>query len=121
MPDDSTAVDVQSLEVFHAALATRLSEVDSAIATMNRDLTHPPQLGTFFDASNSTAAFESLRRDYAERLGRLRAAVVAAQSATQTIIDNYKTTEQRNHASAADIAAKLDGIRTALQEGATGG
>ena len=121
MTDDSTAVDVLSLEDFHATLATRLSEVDSVIAGMGRDLSTPPAFGEFLDAKESAADFDTRRRAYAQRLDRLRAAIVAAQSATATIIANYHSTEQRNQANAADIAQRLDGVRAALQDGATGG
>jgi hypothetical protein len=121
MTDDSTSVDVLSLEDFHATLAHRLSEVDSVIAGMNRDLATAPAFGDFLDGKASAADFLSRREDYLARANRLRSAIVAAQTATATIIANYKSTEQRNHANAADIAGQLGGVGSALQDGASGG
>jgi hypothetical protein len=121
MTDDSTSVDVLSLEDFHATLANRLSEVDSVIAGMNRDLSSPLALGEFLDAKLGSADFTGRRSDYLARMNRLRSAIVAAQTATATIIANYRSTEQRNHANAADIARQLDGVTSALRDGATGG
>jgi hypothetical protein len=121
MTDDSTSVDVLSLEDFHATLANRLSEVDSVIAGINRDLATAPALGDFLDGKVSAVDFTSQRDAYLARANRLRSAIVAAQTATATIIANYKSTEQRNHANAADIAARLDGVGSALQDGASGG
>jgi len=121
MTDDSTAVDVLSLEDFQATLTNRLSEVDSVIAGLNRDLGAPPALGAFLDAKALAADFDTRRQQYADRLQRLRTAIVAAQTATATIIANYRTTEQLNHASAADIAGQLGGVGAALEGVATGG
>jgi methyl-accepting chemotaxis protein len=125
MTDDSTAVDVLSLEDFQATLASRLSDVDSVIAKFRGDLGSRPALGEFLDAKVSAWEFEGLRQQYARRLDRLRAAILAAQAATATIIANYHSTERRNHANAADIARQLDGVSAALgaatQEGANGG
>jgi hypothetical protein len=119
MTDDSTAVDIHSLEDFHATLATRLSEVDAVIAKMTRELSAPPALGTFDDAKLAMASMHEQRRQYTDKVAQLRAAIVAAQTATATIIANYRTTEDRNHANAADIARQLDGVGAALQDGAS--
>jgi hypothetical protein len=119
MTDDSTAIDIHSLEDFHSTLATRLSEVDAVIAKMQRELTGPPALGGFEDAQSTATALNSKRLQYADKVAQLRAAIVAAQTATATIIANYRTTEDRNHANAADIARQLDGVGAALQDGAS--
>jgi hypothetical protein len=119
MTDDSTAVDIQSLEDFHATLATRLSDIDAVIAKMNRELNGPPALGGFADATSIATMIDAQRQQYADKVAQLRAAIVAAQSATTTIIANYRTTEDRNHANAADIARQLDGVGAALQDGAS--
>ena len=39
----------------------------------------------------------------------------AAQSATATILANYRTAEERNAANSADIAAALNGVDDALK------
>jgi hypothetical protein len=115
---DSTKVDVLSLEDFNKTLATRLSEVDSMLTKLNVDMRgSSPKLGTFTDATSKRSEYDDLYDQYAQRIGRLRSAIVAAQRATDDIIANYKTTEARNHASAADIANKLGGISTAINGG----
>jgi hypothetical protein len=120
MTDDSTTVDVLSLEDFQATLASRLSEVDTVIARMHSELSgRPPALGGFLDAKRSASEFDTLHQQYLQRVDRLRTAIVAAQSATATIIANYRSTEQRNHASAADVGRQLNGVTVALQEGTT--
>jgi hypothetical protein len=122
MPDNTTRVDVLSLEDFNKTLATRLSEAEALLTKLNTDLKgKSPKLGTFEDGTNSAEHYSDLYTQYVQRIGRLKSAIVAAQAATNDIIANYKTTEARNHASAADIANKLGGVYTALNtEGQTG-
>jgi len=121
MPDNTTRVDVLSLEDFNKTLATRLSEAEALLTKLNTDLKgKAPKLGTFEDGANSAAHYSDLYTQYVQRIGRLKAAIVAAQTATNDIIANYKTTEARNHATAADIASRLGGVYAALNEGQSG-
>jgi len=121
MSDNTTRVDVLSLEDFNKTLATRLSEAEALLTKLNTGLKgKAPKLGTFYDGANSSEHYNDLYAQYVQRIGRLKAAIVAAQTATNDIIANYKTTEARNHASAADIASRLGGVYTALNEGQSG-
>jgi hypothetical protein len=112
---DSTKVDLLSLEDFNKTLSTRLTEVDAMLTKLNADLKgKTPKLGTFQDANAKQSQYADLYDQYVQRIGRLKSAILAAQKATDDILANYKTTEARNHASAADIANKLGGVDTAL-------
>ncbi|HYU84725.1 MAG TPA: hypothetical protein VEK80_07945 [Kribbellaceae bacterium] len=115
MADETTRVDVLSLEDFRATLVTRLREADSILHKLTTELGgRKPALGTFVDGSAKAAEYSALYDQHVDRVNRLRRAIIAAQEATDTIIDNYRTTEARNGASASDIANKLDGVANAL-------
>ncbi|MBB5829216.1 MULTISPECIES: hypothetical protein [Micromonospora] len=110
-----TTVDVLSLEDFQRRLAARLSEAEAVLRKLTTELQcRPPDLGTFADATSNARRYSALQTSYAQRVERLRDAVKAAQSATGTILTNYRTTEARNAANAADIAAALTGVDDAL-------
>jgi hypothetical protein len=114
---ERTHVDVLSLEDFHGTLAHRLTEAENALSKLNTELQcTPPALGTFADATQKATRYTTLHEEHVDRVDRLRRAVKAAQTATATILRNYKTTEARNHANAADIAAVLGGVDAALKE-----
>ncbi|MCX4474666.1 hypothetical protein C5N14_14380 [Micromonospora sp. MW-13] len=110
-----TTVDVLSLEDFHKRLAGRLTEAEAVLKKLNTEMQcRPPELGTFADATSNARRYSDLHLSYAQQVERLRDAVRAAQSATGTILTNYKTTEARNAANSADIAAALGGVDDAL-------
>ncbi|KXK58750.1 hypothetical protein AWW66_28070 [Micromonospora rosaria] len=112
-----TTVDVLSLEDFHRRLAGRLAEAESVLRKLSTELQcRPPALGTFADATSNARRYSEVQSSYQERAERLRDAVRAAQTATQTILANYQTTEARNRANSRDIAAVLDGVEDALEE-----
>ena len=114
---DRTHVDVLSLEDFHGTLAGRLTEAENLLTKLNTELQcNPPALGTFVDGSRKAGRYTTLHEEHVDRIERLRRAVKAAQTATATILKNYKTTEARNHANAADIASVLGGVDAALKE-----
>ncbi len=115
MPDGGTTIDVLSLEDFGATLARRLSEVDAMMTKLDELRGKPPKLGTFQDARAGVTQYAWLHDQFAQRLDRLRQAVVATQDATADIIANYRTTEARNAAAAADIANRLGGVPDTLQ------
>ncbi|HEX5594633.1 MAG TPA: hypothetical protein VFX61_01215 [Micromonosporaceae bacterium] len=116
MTDQRTDVDVLSLEDFHATLAGRLQEAESLLTKLKNEMRSAPALGTFSDGKSTASRYELLHQQHVDRVRRLRAAVVAAEKATATIIANYKTTEARNRANATEIAAALSGVGTALNE-----
>lgn len=111
-----TTVDVLSLEDFQLRLAGRLTEVESVLRKLNTELQcRPPALGTFADATGNARRYTETHASYAAQVERLRKAIIAAQTATSTIMANYRTTEARNAATAADIMAALAGVDEALK------
>jgi regulator of protease activity HflC (stomatin/prohibitin superfamily) len=111
-----TTVDVLSLEDFHQRLAGRLTEVESVLRKLNTDLQcRPPALGSFAHATENERRYSETHASYVAQAERLRKAIVAAQTATSTIMANYRTAEARNAASAADILAALAGVDEALK------
>ncbi|MBM0257834.1 hypothetical protein JNW89_14285 [Micromonospora sp. 4G55] len=112
-----TTVDVLSLEDFHQRMADRLAQAEAALKKLNTELQcTPPALGTFTDASSNARRYSEMQASYAEQVARLRRAVEASRTATHTIMTNYRTTEARNAANAADIEAALNGVDEALNE-----
>lgn len=111
-----TTVDVLSLEDFHQRLAGRLTEAEAVLRKLNTEMQcRPPALGSFADATDNARRYATVHASYVEQVERLRRAVVAARTATSTILANYRTTEARNAANAADIAAVLGGVDDALK------
>ncbi|MEV4540690.1 hypothetical protein GA0070609_6413 [Micromonospora echinaurantiaca] len=111
-----TTVDLMSLEDFHQRLADRLTQAETVLKKLNTEMQcRPPALGTFADATSNARKYSDIHLSYVEKVGRLREAVEAAQSATATILENYRTAEARNAANAADIAAALTGVDNALK------
>ncbi|SCF44987.1 hypothetical protein GA0074696_6095 [Micromonospora purpureochromogenes] len=112
-----TTVDVLSLEDFHQRMADRLAQAEAALKKLNTELQcRPPALGSFTDASSNARRYSEMQASYAEQVARLRRAVEASRTATHTIMTNYRTTEARNAANAADIEAALNGVDEALNE-----
>jgi ABC-type transporter Mla subunit MlaD len=118
MGDESTTVDILSLEDFQATLAARLTEANGLLTTLNTTLQGaPPQLGAFQDAVDTAGRYSDLHGEHTSGVQRLIDAITAAQTATATIIDNYKTTEARNAANATDIANTLSPVGEVLNGG----
>ncbi|TWG22043.1 hypothetical protein FHX75_12563 [Micromonospora palomenae] len=112
-----TTVDVLSLEDFHQRMADRLAQAEAALKKLNTELQcRPPALGSFTDASSNARRYSEMQASYAEQVARLRRAVEASRTAAHTIMTNYRTTEARNAANAADIEAALNGVDEALNE-----
>lgn len=115
---DKTTVDVLSLEDFQRNLTGRLSEAEAIVSKLGDQLSgRPPALGRFFDGTDTANTYESLQSEFTDRAARLRTAVGATRTATEAIIANYRTTEERNAATAADIARSLGGVDEALNGG----
>lgn len=118
MADESTTVDVLSLEDFHATIAARLDQANALLTTLNTTLQGaPPQLGGFPHAVDTAGRYSDLHGEHASSVQRLIDAVTAAQTATSTIISNYQTTEARNQANSADIANTLSPVGEVLNGG----
>lgn len=118
MGDESTTVDVLSLEDFHGTIAARLDEANSLLSTLNTTLQGaPPQLGGFQDAVDTAGRYSDLHGEHTSAVQRLIDAITAAQTATSTIIHNYRTTEARNAANSTDIANTLSPVGEVLNGG----
>jgi len=114
--DDKSKVDILTLEDFRARLDARLTDARSVLDTLNNRMHRKnPALGLFHDATSTAGDYEIVYRSHVQRAGRLVAAIEAAQSATDSIIRNYRTTEARNAANQADIANVLGGVKVALE------
>ena len=114
---ERTRVDVLSLEDFHRTLAARLGETEAVLSKLDNELAcRPPALGRFADADEQAKLYTTLQMAHGDRVRRLRTALVAAQQATETIIANYSTTEERNSANASAIAGVLGSVSAALAE-----
>ena len=114
MSDGTTHVSVLSLEDFQGTLQHRLDDANAILAKLDELGARRVPLGTFHDATASADSYDWKLTRYLLRVERLRDAIVAAQEATAQIIAAYRTTEARNQADAADIAARLGGVTSAL-------
>jgi ABC-type transporter Mla subunit MlaD len=118
MAGSGTSIDVLTLEEFNKTLTSRLSEAQALLTKLNTDLAgRAPALGTFVDGLSTARHYADIRRASVRRVERLIDAIVAVQTATGTILDNYRTTEARNHANAADIARVLGDVPAVLNGG----
>jgi hypothetical protein len=115
MAGSGTSVDVLTLEQFNKTLDARLTEARSLLTKLNTDLGGKvPALGLFADGKTTSQHYTDLRRTSVQRVERLIDAIVAVQTATGTIIANYRTTEERNHANASEIATVLGDLPAVL-------
>ncbi|SCE79135.1 hypothetical protein [Micromonospora mirobrigensis] len=109
-----TTVDVLSLEDFKQRLAGRLAEAEATLRKLGVGAGRPPALGRFADAGDNADRYGDVLVHYVTQVDRLRLAVAAADAATDTIITNYRTAEERNAANAAEIIQALSGVDAAL-------
>lgn len=118
MGDESTTVDVLSLEDFQTTLTARLAEANALLTTVNTTLQGaPPRLGGFQDAVDTAGRYSELHGEHSSGVQRLIDAITAAQSATTTIINSYNTTEARNAANVSEIANTLSPLGEVLNGG----
>lgn len=118
MSDETNKVDILSLEDFRKTLDYRLSSAQSVLTALNGALANgEAQLGTFADANSAAWKYKMTHEEHVKCAQQLISAIEAAQTATDTIIRNYTTTEARNKANSADIASVLGGITTLLSSG----
>ena len=118
MPENGVSVDIRSIADFRETLVARLAEADVAVRRIAALAGHQARLGTFADAVRIEESYATLSAGYRQRVDRLRAAVIAVQRATDTVIANYHGTEERNRISAGDLAAQLGDVTTAVDEDA---
>jgi hypothetical protein len=111
MGDGTTRVDLLTLEDFRARLDGRLAAAQSVLDTLNGKIgTKKPALGLFQDAVVSGQTYDRQRQQHVQRATRLVSAIRAAQTATDTIIQQYRTVAARNAASQADILRALEAV-----------
>ncbi|HLL64480.1 MAG TPA: hypothetical protein VK453_01905 [Micromonosporaceae bacterium] len=119
---DDTKVDLLTLEAFRSRLDTRLAEAQSVLDTLHTKLrSTTPALGQFQDAGAVARRCAQVHAFHVQRAGRLINAISAARAATDEIVRNYRTTEARNEANAAQIADALGGVDAALKGGSQHG
>ena len=118
MGDETTTVDMLSLEDFHTTVGGRLIEATSLLTTLTTTLEQArPELGGFQDAAETADRHAGLRSEHVAGVHRLIDAITAAQTATATILSNYRTTEARNAANATDIATIMQPLGEVLNGG----
>ena len=106
---NDTNVEVLSLEDFHQTLSGRLAEVDHMLELLNTDPSRGrPPLGTFADGQARADAHETTHHAFFTRVRRLREAIAATQYGTAKILEDYKTTEERQAATVEAINASLN-------------
>jgi ABC-type transporter Mla subunit MlaD len=113
MGDGTNRVDLLTLEEFRSRLDSRLTDAKALVQKLNH--MSRPALGTFQDANATISDYDRVHRQHVQRANRLVSAIEAAQSATDSIIRNYKTTESRNAASQAEIRRALGDVTLTLE------
>ena len=113
MGDGTNRVDLLTLEEFRSRLDSRLIDAKALVEKLNH--MSKPALGTFQDANTTAGGYNVVHRQHLQRANRLVSAIEAAQSATDSIIRNYRTTEARNAASQAEIRRALGDVTVKLE------
>jgi hypothetical protein len=115
--NNTTMVDVLTLEGFKATLDARLDEAESVKTNLVELLRRTePELGDLADARYVCRRYKSLYDQHLNRVVTLIDAINATKEALTTIISNYTTNEARQTANALDIADALGAI-TGTQDG----
>jgi ABC-type transporter Mla subunit MlaD len=116
--DEKTLVDVLTLEEFRAKLDSRLSEAQSVLTSFREVLRDTlPALGGMTDAEYVCGRYRGLHDEHIDRVSGLVLALEATRGAITTIINNYRTTEERLTANASAIGDALDNASGALDGG----
>ena len=109
--NNTTMVDVLSLEGFQTTLDARLDEAESVKTNLVELLRRTePELGDLADARYVCRRYKSLYDQHLNRVATLIDAINATKTALATIINNYTTNEARQTANAVDIADALGEI-----------
>jgi hypothetical protein len=113
MGDGTNRVDLLTLEEFRSRLDSRLTDAKALVQKLTS--MSKPAFGTFQDANKTAGDYDRVHRQHVQRANRLVSAIEAAQTATDSIIRNYKTTESRNTASQAEISKVLGDVTLKLE------
>lgn len=118
MAADEMRVDPLSLLDFEQTIQARLDETFTAIrALSNEPGSHPPALGGFIDARQTSERYGALHDEYVARLNRLVAALAAARTATAGFAREYRSVDELNRASAEEIRSAMSAVSEAVDGG----
>jgi hypothetical protein len=110
MAEGTTAVDFITLAEFQQRVEQHLNTAGELLASMVTDVGTGPELGEFEDAVNTNLAYWDRWAVQYNRINRLANALSAANEATRSILEKYKTTEELNQAKLSDLAAQFAGL-----------
>ena len=110
MAEGTTAVDFITLAEFQQRVEKHLNTAGELLASMVTDVGTGPQLGEFEDAVNTNLAYWERWAVQYNRIKRLTDALNAANEATRSILEKYKTTEELNQAKLSDLAVEFAGL-----------
>jgi len=114
-------LDPLALRAFHHTLQARIDEALAALAMADsgpRLLGPDPALGEFDDATRTSLRHHQLRQDYLTRLRRLVAALQAARSVTESMIQKFAAAEAIN---VAQMRRLLHRVEEELEQGVADG
>lgn len=108
--ENTSRIDVLSLEDFRTTLDARQGEAESVRTSLVQILQHStPKLGDLPDATYVCGRYQTLFDQHLASVDLLLRAILATREALTTIMDNYQTTEERLTADANEIADALGG------------
>jgi len=110
MAEGTTAVDFITLAEFQQRVEQHLNTAGELLASMVTDVGTGPELGEFEDAVNTNLAYWDRWAVQYNRINRLANALSAANEATRSILEKYKTTEELNQAKLSDLAVEFAGL-----------
>ena len=110
MAEGTTAVDFITLAEFQQRVEKHLNTAGDLLASMVTEVGTGPQLGKFEDAVNTNLAYWDRWAVQYNRINRLANALSAANEATRSILEKYKTTEELNQAKLSELAAQFAGL-----------
>jgi hypothetical protein len=110
MAEGTTAVDFITLAEFQQRVEKHLNTAGDLLASMVTEVGTGPQLGEFEDAVNTNLAYWERWAVQYNRIKRLTDALNAANEATRSILEKYKTTEELNQAKLSDLAVEFAGL-----------
>jgi hypothetical protein len=118
MADGTTTVDFITLAEFQKRVEKHLNTAGELLANMVTEVGNGPELGEFQDAVNTNLAYWDRWSVQYNRITRLANALSAANDATRSILETYKTTEELNRARLSDLAAQFASL-SIVTEGLT--
>jgi|KBSSwiStaDraftv2_1062776.scaffolds.fasta_scaffold1117979_2 hypothetical protein len=110
MAEGTTAIDFITLAEFQQRVEKHLNTAGDLLASMVTEVGTGPQLGEFEDAVNTNLAYWERWAVQYNRIKRLTDALNAANEATRSILEKYKTTEELNQAKLSDLAVEFAGL-----------